>query len=370
VASFAAREVAPGAHGIALHAFASIGALRKPIQPVFLTWPRRRWPPRGERRSRRDRSLPAGAEAQFAVGPTDGGFWDHCNMEPAPTPRPGMRSRIISKSRPTPHRLWLCVVFANSRPASMGNRSTIFSGRWRSAQPISPATKRFFATMRRCCSPGPEGLKMPCAATRFFTHDDDSNPDFLLALGLAGLRTPLLPKELKADQQELYISAGKAAFDFMKGDKEIARVEFQRLFQRVPACPTRTIFMDTSCTPAIPMRLWLNSKNELQVAPSAVAEGYAGVDSIAAERMVRRTPLRPGRQWPKTRLSPRQLCSGPGGSPRWCIHRCIETPGEIPLQLEPNSLRSTSLWPRHILQVRTESKMPAGAYCCARNDEE
>src|SRR5579859_2341390 len=49
----------------------------------------------------------------------------------------------------------------------------------------------------------------------FFTHDEDSNPELLLALGLAGLRNPLLPRDVKADQQELYISAGKAAFDFM-----------------------------------------------------------------------------------------------------------------------------------------------------------
>jgi tetratricopeptide (TPR) repeat protein len=71
----------------------------------------------------------------------------------------------------------------------------------------------------------------------FFTHDEDSNPELLLALGLAGLRTPLLPKELRADQQELYISAGKAVFDFMRHDLDAARAGFQRLFERVPAVP-------------------------------------------------------------------------------------------------------------------------------------
>jgi tetratricopeptide (TPR) repeat protein len=71
----------------------------------------------------------------------------------------------------------------------------------------------------------------------FFTHDEDSNPELLLALGLAGLRTPLLPKELRADQQELYISAGKAVFDFMRHDLDATRAEFQQLFTRVPAVP-------------------------------------------------------------------------------------------------------------------------------------
>jgi len=68
----------------------------------------------------------------------------------------------------------------------------------------------------------------------FFTHEEP-NPELLLAVGLAGLRTPLLPKELKADQQDLFTSAGRAAFDYMKGDKETARADFQRLFARVPA---------------------------------------------------------------------------------------------------------------------------------------
>src|SRR5208282_2963382 len=55
----------------------------------------------------------------------------------------------------------------------------------------------------------------------FFTSDkaEDSNPELLLALGLAGLRTPLLPKELRADQQELYIGTGRAVFDFMRRDQ-------------------------------------------------------------------------------------------------------------------------------------------------------
>ena len=70
----------------------------------------------------------------------------------------------------------------------------------------------------------------------FFTHDDPT-PELLVAIGLAGLRTPLLPRELKADQQELYASAGKAAFDFMKGYKDAARGDFQRLFDRKPPAP-------------------------------------------------------------------------------------------------------------------------------------
>jgi len=67
----------------------------------------------------------------------------------------------------------------------------------------------------------------------FFAHDD-GNPELMVALGLAGLRTPLLPRELKDDQKELFGSAGKAAFDFMRGDKDGAQAEFEKLFARTP----------------------------------------------------------------------------------------------------------------------------------------
>ncbi len=70
-----------------------------------------------------------------------------------------------------------------------------------------------------------------------FFASDAANPELLLAIGLAGLRTPLLPREVRADQQELYASAGKAAFDFMKGDTESARVDFHALFERRPPPP-------------------------------------------------------------------------------------------------------------------------------------
>jgi tetratricopeptide (TPR) repeat protein len=68
-----------------------------------------------------------------------------------------------------------------------------------------------------------------------FFATEEPNPELTLAVGLAGLRTPLLPKELKAEQQDLFASAGKAAFDFMRGKKDAAHDEFQALFARVPA---------------------------------------------------------------------------------------------------------------------------------------
>jgi tetratricopeptide (TPR) repeat protein len=102
----------------------------------------------------------------------------------------------------------------------------------------------------------------------FFTHDEDSNPELLTALGLAGLRTPLLPRELKADQQELYISAGKAAFDQLKRDDDAARTEFQRLFERVPAVPNAHYLYGYLLYATDPDQALVEFKKELEVNPS------------------------------------------------------------------------------------------------------
>ena len=107
----------------------------------------------------------------------------------------------------------------------------------------------------------------------FFAHEEDSNPELMLALGLAGLRTPLLPKELKADQQELYISAGKAAFDFMRKDNDKAQAEFQHLFERVPPVANAHYLYGYLLYATDPDQAVVEFKKELEVNPSnSVAE--------------------------------------------------------------------------------------------------
>lgn len=110
----------------------------------------------------------------------------------------------------------------------------------------------------------------------FFAHDEDSNPELLMALGLAGLRTPLFPKDLRADQadqQELYISAGKAALDFMKGNLDAASADFQHLFERVPPTPNAHYLYGYLLYATDPDQAVVQFKKELEVNPSnAVAE--------------------------------------------------------------------------------------------------
>jgi tetratricopeptide (TPR) repeat protein len=106
----------------------------------------------------------------------------------------------------------------------------------------------------------------------FFAHQE-SNPELLLALGLAGLRKQLLPKEIKPDQQEVYVSAGKAAFEFMKGEKDAARVAFQHIFERVPAVVNAHYLYGFLLYAAEPEEAVVEFKHELGVNPrNAAAE--------------------------------------------------------------------------------------------------
>ncbi len=96
----------------------------------------------------------------------------------------------------------------------------------------------------------------------YFAKDSISNPELMTAIGLAGLRMPMLPKELVQDQQtkdpqgkdpqskdpqvkdqqELVSAAGNAAYRYMAGDEASAKQSFQELFQRFPKA-TNTHFL-------------------------------------------------------------------------------------------------------------------------------
>jgi tetratricopeptide (TPR) repeat protein len=107
----------------------------------------------------------------------------------------------------------------------------------------------------------------------FFTHDEDANPELFLALGLAGLRIPLLPREVKADQQEMLIETGKASFEFMRKNLEGARLQFQHLFDRLPPVPNAHYLYGYLLYATDPDQAVIEFKKELEVSPSnAVAE--------------------------------------------------------------------------------------------------
>ncbi len=172
----------------------------------------------------------------------------------------------------------------------------------------------------------------------FFTRDEDSNPELMMALGLAGLRTPLLPRELKADQQELYISAGKAAFDFMRKDTEAARAEFQRLFERVPPVPNAHYLYGYLLYATDPDQAVVEFKKELEVNPTnAVAEVMLAWIPLMQNDGAEALPT-PARQWPKSHPFPVLSSCSVGRSPRRETRKTGIEHLEKTVQLQPDNL--------------------------------
>lgn len=70
-----------------------------------------------------------------------------------------------------------------------------------------------------------------------FAEHGLSSDELLIAIGLAGLHMPLLPKDVGADQRALLMSVGYATHKFMQGDQSGARQAFNEVFQHFPTVP-------------------------------------------------------------------------------------------------------------------------------------
>ena len=102
----------------------------------------------------------------------------------------------------------------------------------------------------------------------FFAEQKLSNPELLVAVGLAGLRVPLLPKEINANQQPLLSAAGDAALKFMGGDEKSAQTAFDALFQRFPSTENAHFLYGYLMYSSDPDSALPQFKKELEVAPS------------------------------------------------------------------------------------------------------
>jgi tetratricopeptide (TPR) repeat protein len=94
------------------------------------------------------------------------------------------------------------------------------------------------------------------------------NRELLIGLGLAGLRTPLLPRDLRADKQDLFAAAGSAAFLFLSGDERAARGEFEEVFQRFPTAANVHYLYGSLLFPTDPDQASIEFRRELEIAPS------------------------------------------------------------------------------------------------------
>jgi tetratricopeptide (TPR) repeat protein len=97
------------------------------------------------------------------------------------------------------------------------------------------------------------------------------NQELLVGIGLAGLRTPLLPRELKADKQDLFAAAGKATFLFMSGDKPAADQQFHDLFQLYPTAANAHYLHGYLLSPTDSDQALAEFKRELDLSPTNAA---------------------------------------------------------------------------------------------------
>jgi predicted Zn-dependent protease len=94
------------------------------------------------------------------------------------------------------------------------------------------------------------------------------SPEAFVAVGLAGLRKPLLPRDLVAAQQDLYNLAGQAAYYLITGDEQRAQAAFAQLFAQYPSTPNAHYLYAYLLLSEDRDRAVAQLKQELQVAPS------------------------------------------------------------------------------------------------------
>ena len=104
-----------------------------------------------------------------------------------------------------------------------------------------------------------------------FLAQSPTNPEVLLGAGLAGLRTPVFPKDAEANQQDLYMAAGNAALRFMAGGTQNAQQAFQELFQRFPTAANAHYLYGYLLFATDPDEGVAEFKRELEIAPSSGA---------------------------------------------------------------------------------------------------
>jgi tetratricopeptide (TPR) repeat protein len=174
----------------------------------------------------------------------------------------------------------------------------------------------------------------------YFAQNRITSPELLLAVGLAGLRMPLLPKDAPSEQQPILTAAGNAAFQYMAGDEEGAAQAFEDLFRSSPAVHSAHYLYGSLLYSSEPDAAIVEFKRELEAWPdnesAQVMTAWALLmrnhpsDALPfAEKAARAEPA----------LSAAQLALGRAlaetGSPAEGIAHL-----ERALQLEPNNLET------------------------------
>ena len=105
-----------------------------------------------------------------------------------------------------------------------------------------------------------------------FVKEGQSNPELNTAIGLAGLRMPLFPKDADPARSELIAMTGAAATKVMSADMNAGAQGFQEIFARYPNAPNVHYLYGYLLFATHPDAAIAQFQQELQVSPtSAVA---------------------------------------------------------------------------------------------------
>jgi tetratricopeptide (TPR) repeat protein len=108
------------------------------------------------------------------------------------------------------------------------------------------------------------------AQYKFFAAKKIQDEDVLVGLGLAGMRVPLLTKDVAASDREMYQAAGAAGYALLADNTQEADGLFTQLFARYPATPGLHFFYGFLLFPHSPELAIEQFKSEVAIAPSNV----------------------------------------------------------------------------------------------------
>ncbi len=135
------------------------------------------------------------------------------------------------------------------------------------------------------------------------------SPELVSAIGLAALRTPLLPKEIPPEKADLFVAAGKASIFTMSGDTQNAQMALNDLAARFPDAAGVHYLRGTFLLVLDTARAVEEFKRELKINPSNFAGRCdAGVGFAARRRITDCAVLRREGRDGRAGLHHRAIC--------------------------------------------------------------
>ncbi len=97
-----------------------------------------------------------------------------------------------------------------------------------------------------------------------------NTPEILVGIGLAGMRVTSFPSEIRPEDRELYMGAGRAGYAFLTGESNQANDMFQQMFAKYPTTPNLHLFYGLMLFSHDPELAADQFYREVEVAPANV----------------------------------------------------------------------------------------------------